>query len=148
MERPESLSFAAPSPGVQNTNQAVTPDNPIPARVRDVSPAWPSQFLGEPFNVAVSVKVALDGDGGVIDVVGAECVVSETPSTATRDAVCHAFFDAAAAAVRQWRYERPVRVPLQFFVIVSFRKGSDPAIMQSLRSLPIEATPTFGEKLL
>ena len=37
--------------------------------------------------------------------------------------VCHAFFEPTAAAIRQWRYERPAQGPLQFKVHVRYRSG-------------------------
>lgn len=103
---------------------AVTPENPIPRRTRNISPAWPSQFAGERLQVVVSARVRVERDGTVTRVLRDQC------STST-ETVCQAFFDASAAAIRQWRYERPVQAPIEFTVMVSFRPGAEPVITQA-----------------
>jgi chromosome segregation ATPase len=42
--------------------------------------------------------------------------------------------DAAASALRQWRYERPAQAPIQFYVKVTFRPGAEAVIAQSSES--------------
>jgi protein TonB len=70
--------------------------------------------------------------------------VSDAPAKEQRDAICAAFSDATVAAVRRWSYDPPARAPLQFYVITSFRRGTEPAIMHTSRALPLEASPSFA----
>jgi hypothetical protein len=44
---------------------------------------------------------------------------------------CATAFDVVAAAVRQWRYDRPAQAPLQFHVDVTYRPGTEPTVTQS-----------------
>ena len=134
--------------GVSQAPQGVPamagPDNPIPA-VRAVPPSWPSEFAGQAFSVAISASITLGPEGNVIDVTSVQCTVSETRDGGRREGeICRGFFDATAVAVRQWKYDRPVQAPLQFYVIVAFRPGSQPSIMHSAQSLPIDASPHFA----
>ena len=110
----------------------VTPENPIPRRTRSATPAWPPSFAGRQFHVLVQTLVTIDRGGTVIAIDRGGCQIVERPAAGERnDDVCSAFSDAAATAVRQWRYERPVQAPLQFLVVVTFAPGSEPAISQS-----------------
>jgi TonB family protein len=113
----------------QDAPHDVTPENPIPRRTRNVQPAWPSQFAGQRFSVAVNALVRIARDGTVTNVFDKGCTAMQVPQN---DAVCRAFFDAAAAAIRQWRYDRPVQAPLQFSVVLTFRSDADPAVAQSV----------------
>jgi TonB family protein len=114
------------------TPRQVTPENPIPRRTRGAVPAWPASYAGRQFHVLAQTLVTLDRNGAVIAVDRGGCQIVERPAAGDRDeAVCDAFSDAAAAAVRQWRYERPVQAPLQFLVVVKFEPGSEPTISRS-----------------
>jgi TonB family protein len=113
----------------QDAPHDVTPENPIPRRTRNVQPAWPSQFAGQRFSVMVNVLVRIARDGTVTNVFDKGCTAAQVPRI---DTVCSAFFDAAAAAIRQWRYDRPVQAPLQFSVVLTFRPDADPAVAQSV----------------
>jgi TonB family protein len=117
----------------QTTPYRVTPENPIPRRTRGVLPTWPSQFLGDRcqltaacgYHISVSALVALDRNGAITSVVSNGCSLSD-------GAVCRAYFDTSATAIRQWRYDRPVQAPLEFNVVVTFREGkAEPEIVQS-----------------
>lgn len=103
----------------------VTPENPIPRRTRGSSPAWPSQFAGRQVEVVVNTLVRIGRDGAVTNVVDRGCAVRRG------DAACGPFFEAAAATIRQWRYDRPVRGPLEFSVAVTFRPGAEAVVVQS-----------------
>ena len=111
-----------------NTPYAVTPENPIPRRTRGVSPMWPSAFAGRQLDVVVGARLTIDGEGAVTSVARAGCSVSTAGDP--EDTVCRAFFDATAAAIRQWRYERPAQAPLQFAITVTFRPGAAATIEQ------------------
>jgi TonB family protein len=115
--------------GAQDAPHEVTPENPIPRRTRNVQPLWPSQFAGQRLGVVVNTLVRIGRDGSVTDVVDKGCSVARS---AQNDAVCRAFFDVAAAAIRQWKYDRPVQAPLQFSVVLTFRPDADPAVAQSV----------------
>jgi TonB family protein len=105
--------------------QEVTPENPIPRRTRGGAPAWPSQLAGRQVEVVVNTLVRIDRDGVVTNVLEGGCSVRRG------DAECGPFFAAAATAIRQWRYDRPVRGPLQFNVAVTFRPGAEAVVVQS-----------------
>jgi TonB family protein len=111
--------------GDRDEPNEVTPENPIPRRTRGASPAWPSQFAGRQVEVVVTTLVRIGRDGAVTNVVDMGC------SVRSGDAACGPFFDAAAAAIRQWRYDRPVRGPLEFSIAVTFRPGAEAVVVQS-----------------
>jgi len=114
--------------GAQDAPHEVTPENPIPRRTRNVQPTWPSQFAGRRRGVVVNTLVQIGRDGSVLNVFDKGCSLTQPPQD---DAVCRAFFDAAAAAIRQWKYDRPVQAPLQFSVVLTFRADVDPVVVQS-----------------
>jgi TonB family protein len=127
---PQFVTVAAPGqrgPASSDRDEPneVTPENPIPRRTRGSSPAWPSQFAGRQVEVIVNTLVTIGRDGVVTNVFDKGCAVQRG------DAACAPFFEAAAAAIRQWRYDRPVRGPLQFGVSVTFRPGTEAAVVQS-----------------
>ncbi len=127
---PQSVTVAAAgqggaASGDRDEPNEVTPENPIPRRTRGGSPAWPSQFAGRQVEVVVTTLVRIGRDGAVTNVFDKGCSVRRG------DAACGPFFEAAAAAIRQWRYERPVRAPLQFSVAMTFRPGVEAAVVQS-----------------
>jgi len=105
----------------------VTPENPIPRRTRGVVPVTPAQYAST--QISVAARLAVDRNGAVTSVEQDSCSAAGWPSAAA--SVCKAFYDAAAAALRQWRYERPAQAPIQFYVKVTFRPGAEPAIAQS-----------------
>ena len=109
----------------------VTPENPIPRRIRGVAPVRPSRFAD--VHVVISPLVTLDRNGTVTSVARDACEVSGE-RTSTREDVCDAFFEPTAAAIRQWRYERPAQGPLQFYVHVRYQPGAEPTITQSAES--------------
>lgn len=118
--------------GAAVTPRQVTPENPIPRRTRGVSVPWPTQFAGRQFHVLVQTLVTLDRNGAVTAVERGRCQIAERPAVGEQnDAVCSAFFDVSANAIRQWRYERPAQAPLQFTVLSTFVPGSEPAITQA-----------------
>ena len=118
--------------GAAAAPRQVTPENPIPRRTRGLTPTWPASFVGRQFHVLAQILVTLDRSGAVVAVDRGGCQIVERPAAGERnEAVCDAFFDAAATAVRQWRYERPVQAPLQFLVVVTFAPGSQPSVGQS-----------------
>src|SRR5688572_14927948 len=86
-----------------NEPRQVTAENPIPRRTRAVSPIWPPAFAAGMFEVAISTRVTLDRAGAVTAVERRGCAVSASGSD---ESVCSTFFDAAAVAIRQWRYEQ------------------------------------------
>jgi len=107
----------------------ITPENPIPRRTRGVAPVTPSQYTS--VQVVVSARITVDRNGAVTSVDPDSCSASGRRNDA---ALCAAFNDATAAAVRQWRYDRPAQAPIQFYVKVSFRPGAEAAISQSSES--------------
>ena len=128
----------------------VTPENPIPRRTRAISPRWPPAFAAGMFEVAISTRVTLDRQGAVTAVERRGCAVSTSGSD---ESVCSTFFDAAAEAIRQWRYEQPIEAPVWFNVVVTFlRPGSEPAVTHSGTPLGVDASlrgawPTSSEPL-
>src|SRR6185436_14104052 len=89
----------------------VTPENPTPRRTRGVVPVTPAQYAST--QISVAARLAVDRNGAVTSVEQDSCSAAGWPSAAA--SVCKAFYDAAAAAHRQWRYERPAQAPIQFY---------------------------------
>ena len=128
---PQFVTVAAagqrgPASSDRDEPNEVTPENPIPRRTRGGSPAWPSQFAGRQMEVEVITLVRIGRDGAVTNVSDRGCAVRRG------DAACGPFFEAAAAAIRQWRYAPPARGPLQFSLAVWFRAGAEPVVVQSV----------------
>ena len=119
-----ALGERAARPAAQvNEPRQVTAENPIPRRTRAVSPIWPPAFAAGMFEVAISTRVTLDRAGAVTAVERRGCAVSASGSD---ESVCSTFFDAAAVAIRQWRYEQPLEAPIWFNVVVTFRRPDSP----------------------
>jgi TonB family protein len=118
----------------RNEPNEVTPDNPIPRRTRGASPLYP-QVTGAQPEVVVNTLVRIGRDGVVTNVFDKGCSVHIGARLLDRrqesDGACRRFFDVAATAIRQWRYERPVRGPLQFSVVLTFRPGTETTVAQS-----------------
>ena len=138
----------APGP-LELKAHTVTPENPIPRRIRNEDPVLPDSVAS--VRGAVGVKVTLDDLGRVaearlveVSVNGPEFGMSVTgmdengfrwqgthrvtqPNLDTDAAVQSAevFMDAALAAVRQWRYEAPFEAPLTFTVQLRMGKGTE-----------------------
>ena len=110
----------------QQSVRPITPENPIPRRTRGVTPARPAQFSNA--RVVVTSRVTLDRNGAVTAVVPDACGVADGDN---EHVVCNAFSDAVAAAIRQWRYDRPAQGPIQFYVTHTFRPGEEPTVTQS-----------------
>jgi protein TonB len=108
----------------QDVPNEVTPENPIPRRTRSVPPVMPKGAGNA--QAVVSARVTLDRNGRVTSVERDQCHGAVDS--------CGAFFDSTADAIRQWRYDRPVRGPIQFYVTVTYRPGSEPAVAQSTES--------------
>ena len=106
----------------------VTPENPIPRRTRGVAPVRPSRFAD--VHVVISPLVTLDRNGAVISLARDACYVS-SGGRSIREDVCDAFFESTAAAIRQWRYDRPLQGPIDFYVHVRYQPGAEPTITQS-----------------
>lgn len=124
---------------LERSAHAVTPENPIPRRVQYAPPLLPE---GQTARAIATVTLTLDAVGRIaearvtgLDIKGNDFSVSLTgsnigPQMAARvrampseagshmaDAVL-AFWDAALASVRQWRYDPPAEAPLTFSVNV------------------------------
>ncbi len=129
---PSRVALLEQQTGAGGTPRQVTPENPIPRRTRGGNPAWPTPFAGRQFHVLVQTLVTIDRGGTVIAVDRGGCQIVERPAVGDQnDAVCGAFFDASASAIRQWRYDRPVQAPLQFTVLSTFIPGSEPTVTQA-----------------
>jgi TonB family protein len=120
--------------GDRDEPNEVTPENPIPRRNRGASPAYPDVAGPRP-EVVVNTLVRIGREGAVTNVFDKGCSVHFGGRLLDRrpvsDGVCSRFFESAAGAIRQWRYDRPVRGPLQFTVAVTFRPEADATVAQS-----------------
>ena len=123
----------------------VTPENPIPRRTRSVTPVWPSPYASAAFQLAINTFVTLGTNGAVVNVRRGGCAASEPgPGLDRLEDACRAFFDASATAIRQWRYDRPVQPPLEFNVVVTFRPGSEPEVLQSGAPMAVASSGDFA----
>ena len=107
----------------------ITPENPIPRRTRGVAPVAPPQYGSA--QIEVSARVTVDRNGAVTSVDADSCSASGRTDGAS---ICAAFHNAATAAIRQWRYDRPAQAPIQFYVRATFRSDQQTAIAQSAES--------------
>jgi TonB family protein len=120
--------------GDRDEPNEVTPENPIPRRNRGASPAYPDVAGARP-EVVVNTLVRIGRDGAVTNVFDKGCSLHHSnrllERRETSDGACRRFFEASAGAIRQWRYDPPVRGPLQFTVAVTFRPEADATVAQS-----------------
>jgi TonB family protein len=141
----------APGP-LELKAHAVTPENPIPRRIRYEEPVLPDSLAS--VRGAVGVKVTLDDLGRIAEArlvevsvngpdfgmnmtgidsngfrwLGSHRVTALNVDKGAAIQTAEAFMDAALAAVRQWRYEAPFEAPLAFTVQV--RMGKGPEVME------------------
>src|SRR5688572_12896153 len=104
-----------PGPSEQRAN-AITPENPIPRRTIAVTPLYPPAAAAIDATARVTLHVTLDDTGRVDEIRRsslAPLVFPGTPATPAQLATAaEALVVAAADAVRQWQYDRPVRPPI------------------------------------
>ena len=131
--------------GAAGTPRQVTPENPIPRRTRGVAPARPAQYANAAFQIALNMFVTLDRDGAVANVRRGGCAASEPgPGLERLEDACRAFFETSAVAIRQWRYDRPAQPPLEFNVVVSFRPGAAPDVLQSGAPIAVASSRDYA----
>lgn len=117
---------------------AVTPENPIPRRLFSTPVPYPVGLADSDATGSVELTVVLDRSGLVTSATrrsfalaqpGPRVVGGRTDEESRR--IVDAFTEAAAASVRQWRYDPPVDAPLQFYVLATFKPGQAAAMSQS-----------------
>jgi TonB family protein len=115
----------------------ITPENPIPKRVYFVMPTRPADIATG--RAVVTLRVTLDGGGSVSEIrSGLGGLVAVGNGLAASDA----FIEAAADAVRQWRYEPPADAPISFDVRIAFAPdGTSSLVMHGGVSLVPMAPP-------
>jgi TonB family protein len=128
LDAPAAAAVQGSATAEPQSPRPVTPENPIPRRTRGVAPVWPSQFERGQVGAVVSALVTLDREGRVVGVDRSGCSATQRDN---ETAVCVAFFEATAAAIRRWRYAPPAQAPIQFTVIASYRPGAEPVITQA-----------------
>src|SRR5688500_1840935 len=103
-------------PGMPNEQvNPITPENPIPRRVFATPIPYPASLSGSGYNAIVEVRVVLDAGGFVSSVGrGAVALSRKSASASSSAGAADAFGDAAAAAIREWRYAAPARAPIAF----------------------------------
>ena len=95
----------------------ITPENPIPRRVYFVMPTRPADIDLAAGRAVVTLRLTLDAAGSVSEIrSGLGGLVTVANGLAASDA----FIEAAADAVRQWRYEPPADPPIAFDVRIAF----------------------------
>jgi protein TonB len=114
--RPGPAAALTPPPGTK----PITPENPIPRRMSSVPVSYPAQLRGSGYRGVVVVRATLDASGRIADVQRMSVEALGDTTNVDRAAAATAFFDAAADAVRQWRYQPPAEPPIAFFVHLRF----------------------------
>src|SRR5687768_755139 len=113
-------------PGMPNEQvNPITPENPIPRRVFATPIPYPPQLAGTGYSAVAEMRVVLDPSGSVASVSRAAVAISDGQAP-NRDgnAAMNIFVDAAADAIRQWRYAAPAKGPISFYVAATFRPAS------------------------
>ena len=109
----------------------VTPENPIPRRLRGAAATYPAELRGSRISAAVELRVTVDATGGVSSARrGATAVAAAGSALPTGDAR-DLFLKSATEAVQQWVYEPPVEAPLAFYVAFTYPADQDAAVSQS-----------------
>lgn len=102
----------------ERASNPITPDNPIPRRLRGELPAYPAA-ASDAQRIIVMMLVTLDGAGHIVEVRLRRPAAAGTPALVP-------FEQAALEAIQQWAYEPPVSPPITFRVAFSF--GPRPAV--------------------
>jgi TonB family protein len=140
-------AFSQSEPGpLEQQARPVTPENPIPRRMRTVRPPYPSEASVVGARASVTLRVTVDHLGTVAEVrtVGAPVLgVMSPPSPAddrTFTAGLLALVRSAKDAVGQWLYEPPADAPISFNVVIGFTPQGDGEVIAqtALRSAPLE----------
>ena len=119
---------------LEKTAKPSSPENPIPRRTASALPKHPAELTRINGRGAVRLSVTLDRSGRVAEIRKfGEPLLTALPGTSldvgSRRAVGDAMVEAAAAAVRQWRYETP-DAPIVFLAIFNFATGTEPTASQ------------------
>jgi protein TonB len=121
-EQSPAPAVAPQNPGpLERSAVTVTPENPIPRRLESVMPKYPAAELVRGTRGTVTLFITLDREGRVGEARQPflpDYSVIETPGAgdATSPPLGPAFVESAVAAVKQWRYDRPARAPISFYV--------------------------------
>jgi protein TonB len=127
--RPGPAPVAAPPAGTK----PITPENPIPRRLSSVAAPYPSQLRGSGYRAVVNLQVTLDASGTISGVrqISVEVGGGDPADQGARRRAGEVFSNAAAEAVRQWRYQSPADPPIAFLVTARFDGESDAVATQS-----------------
>jgi len=131
----------AQTPGIPNEQiNPITPENPIPRRVFSTPIPYPPELAGIGYSAVAEMRVVLDPSGSVASVSRAAVAISDGQAP-NRDgnAAMNIFVDAAADAIRQWRYAAPAKGPISFYVAATFRPASETTVSQSETSRGVVA---------
>jgi protein TonB len=137
----------------------ITPENPVPRRTKTVAALYPEELRSRGATAIVMFVATVDESGRVVEIrkggPGFEgrnnplvlMAPGTAPDTAALKTAGDAFVGAAATALRQWQYDRPVQGPISFPVTFNFTTTSEPTASQDVsgRKLTAEATGTAGQ---
>jgi TonB family protein len=92
-------------------------------------PTSPTEARALKADATIVFQLTIDASGKVAEIRNSANRLGipkdTTADEATRRAVYRAFIDTAAAAVRQWQYERPARAPVTFPVALTFKSEGE-----------------------
>ena len=122
----------------------ITPENPVPRRTAVVAAVYPTEARKLNATAIVTFVATLDAQGRVAEVRKAGAgfeglnnpLVMVAPGTPPDPAALRAagvsFVNAAATALRQWRYEPPGKAPISFPVTFQFTTTGEPTASQDV----------------
>jgi TonB family protein len=145
-----AVAVGAPQTAADAAVKPVTLENPIPRRVFAVPIQHPDAH--DDLVAVTQLLVRLDAFGhptvvrslasGVSLARGAAARQQPSPPVpAGAPPAFDAFYQAAADAITQWRYEPPADAPIEFVVVVRFNPGQAASVSQTERSSPVFAGP-------
>lgn len=129
-QAPTEAPRAAPPGPLERSAQPIGRDNPVPRRVLEALPEYPSGSAAAGQTGTVILRITVDASGRVAE--WRQPLVPDfsvwpngkAPDGGVAYAVAAplpaAFVDAAASAVTRWRYDVPVRGPISLYVKFRF----------------------------
>jgi TonB family protein len=123
----EQILQKTPGP-LETSANPITPENPVPRRVRHEPAQYPAEAAAENASASVTLRITIDVGGGVAEARVAGFTLRMRNSRLWYDGlpaqyertqdwmspVVRATVDAAVAAVSRWQYEAPANGPIAF----------------------------------
>ena len=138
-----TIRIAPDEPGsLESRAEPVTPQNPVPKRLRADLPAYPPDSPSHDLHATITLRLVIDGAGRVGEMrflrpastsfqttPGRGVRLGSLAAAAREPHVLEPFVRAATSVVRQWQYEPPAVAPLAFDITLAFHPGAETEIV-------------------